>query len=356
MTIITDVKNFTLTQEHAIKDGLECLNLSTFQIILICNDDNVLVGTITDGDIRRALLQGATLDSKLSIAMNTEPVTANEESSLTSLKNSAIKHNIRHIPLLNAQNVIVGVYFSGPLHNTQNNYVVLMLGGLGTRLKPLTHNYPKPMLKVGDVPILETIIQNLSSQGFTNFIFCVNYMSNIIEEYFQDGTRFGINIEYIKEQQPLGTAGALALINKKFREPIIIMNGDILAHIDFRHLLNFHKEQNANITSSIREQIYQIPYGVVKLNKTEIIKTDEKPSKSFFVNAGIYVIEPSLLDTIPKNMFYDMPDLINHCISDSDKVVGYPLTDYWKDIGMHEDYNQANLDYNKHFGNHARKD
>jgi len=224
-----------------------------------------------------------------------------------------------------------------------------MVGGLGTRLRPLTENTPKPMLKVGSKPILQTIVGKFADCGYTNIVMCVNYKSHIIQDYFGDGSEFGVNIEYILEEQRMGTAGALSLLKEKPTEPFFVMNGDLLTNLDFEKMLDFHEVYDAKATMCVREYDIEVPYGVVNVTNENITSIEEKPIHNFFVNAGIYILDPDCIDLIPRDGFYDMPSLFEKMITNNNKTISFPLQEYWLDIGRIADYERANLEYSTVF-------
>ena len=227
--------------------------------------------------------------------------------------------------------------------------VILMAGGLGSRLAPLTDSCPKPLLKVGNQPVLETLIENFLENGFHHFLISVNFQSEMIENYFQDGRQWGASIKYLREKKPLGTAGALGLLEEIPEQPLIVMNGDLLTKLNFRGLLEFHEEHDAPITMCVREYDFQIPYGVVKLDGSYASALEEKPVHKFFVNAGVYVINQEILTSIPKNQYYNMTDLITPLL-EKKKVASFPIHEYWIDIGKVEDLRQAHGEYETVFG------
>jgi NDP-sugar pyrophosphorylase family protein len=208
---------------------------------------------------------------------------------------------------------------------------------------------PKPMLNVGDRPILETIVKGFVDCGFTNITMCLGYKSNVIQDYFQDGSAFGASINYIVEEKRLGTAGALSLLKKKLNKPFFVMNGDLLTNVNFENMLDFHELNNSKATMCVREYDIQVPYGVVNLNKEKIVSIEEKPIHSFFVNAGIYLLEPECIDLIPINGFYDMPLLFEELILNNKKTVSFPLKEYWLDVGRISDYEKAKVEYKNIF-------
>ena len=224
-----------------------------------------------------------------------------------------------------------------------------MVGGLGTRLRPLTETTPKPMLKVGNKPILQTIVEKFAEYGYTDIVMCVNYKSDIIQDYFKDGSDFGVNIEYILEEQRMGTAGALSLLKDKPNEPFFVMNGDLLTNVNFEHLHNYHIATNSVATMCVREYDFQVPYGVVNIKDSKIVSIEEKPTHKFFVSAGIYMLSAKVLDYIPNNEFYDMPTLFEKLIGLSENTVSFPIREYWLDIGRMEEYKKANDEYSEVF-------
>ena len=258
----------------------------------------------------------------------------------------ALSKKIYQIPIIDNNSKVIGVQVLNELIKTKNklNKVVIMAGGRGVRLRPLTKNTPKPMLKVGNKPIIQIILEKFRESGYTNFVICVNYKSKIIMDYFGDGLKFGVKIEYIQEKKRMGTAGALSLLKKKPKEPFFVVNGDLLTNLDFEKMLNFHHEHNSKATMCISEYNIESPYGEVKLEQENIILIDEKPTHKFFVNAGIYILDPQSLKLIPKK-FYDMPSLFKKIIENKFKTISFPLGEYWIDIGNFNDYKKAKLDY-----------
>jgi NDP-sugar pyrophosphorylase family protein len=258
-----------------------------------------------------------------------------------------LEKSIREVPVVDFEKRVVGLKLWGDFLQVPQrpNVVVLMAGGLGSRLLPLTEEIPKPLLKVGDKPILETIIRHLKSYGFSEFIISLNYLSDKIKEYFGDGSALGVNIQYIEEKTRMGTAGALSLIRSPLEHPLIVMNGDLLTTINFNSFLSFHEANQFNLTIGARNYSYQIPYGILELSQNRVLDVIEKPIYRYFVNGGIYLLAPEVLTRIPKETHFDMTDLIRDIIKAGEKVGCFPITEYWLDIGMHHDFNQANVDY-----------
>jgi NDP-sugar pyrophosphorylase family protein len=261
--------------------------------------------------------------------------------------NLCISKKIYQVPVVDETGKIVTVYILDELLKPSEypNKVVLMVGGLGTRLKPLTDNTPKPMLHVGGKPILQTIVEKFASHGFHNIIMCTGYKSNIIQNFFEDGSRFGVNIEYIVEDKRLGTAGALSLLTNYPSEPFFVMNGDLLTNVNFENMLQYHLQNRAKASMCVREYDFQVPYGVVNIEEGLIRSIEEKPVHRFFVSAGIYMLDPSCLDLIPENAYYDMPALFERIVEEGGRAVSFPLREYWLDIGRMEEYERAKREY-----------
>lgn len=342
-----NIKNIKLRENSTIKEALQIINQGAIQIALVVDENDRLVGTLTDGDIRRGLLKNYTLDDSINDLYFKNPITSLNSESKEKIIQKAIKNQIYQIPIVDENNILVDIVNLATLLKTTNkrNRVILMAGGLGTRLRPLTEDTPKPMLKVGNKPILETIIKNFASHGFVNITISLNYKGDIIKDYFKDGSDFGVNIDYIEENSRLGTAGALSLLKDKPNEPFFVMNGDLLTDVNFSNLLDFHSFANANATMCVREYEYQIPYGVVETVDDKITSIIEKPIKKFFVNAGIYVLSPNIFEFIPSNEFFDMPTLFNILIEKEKKILSFPIHEYWLDIGRIGDFEQAQSEY-----------
>lgn len=340
-----DIYKITISINTTIRETLKIFGSHDGLRLLLVNDEkNQFTGIIADPDIRRGLLRGLSLDDSISTIINRSPITAHINTSKDELLHLASQHNIHEIPLKDHNGEIVEIVSIANLVKPKlyPNQVVIMAGGLGTRLRPLTDTLPKPMLKVGSKPILQIILERFKQQGFKNIILCVNYKSHIIEEYFGDGSKYGLNITYIKEEKRMGTAGALSLI-PDLKNDFIVMNGDILTDIDFTKMLDFHKKHASDATMGIREYSTQIPYGVVNTKNSQIISIEEKPTLSFNVSAGIYVLNSKVLQLIPENEFFDMPALFESTLAKkSYNTFSYLIEDYWIDIGRKEEYDRAN--------------
>lgn len=343
-------KKVLVNPSHTIFETMKVIDQGSLQIAIVVDENESLCGLVTDGDIRRGILRGIDLSSPVSQVMNKNPIVVNRNTNPSVIQSVINKENIKHIPIVDDYDKLVDVFLTNnSKFGKYDNLVVLMAGGMGTRLRPLTNNIPKPLLKVGDKPILETIIQNFYSYGFRNFAISVNYKKELIKDYFGDGSRFDVNISYIDEEKRLGTAGALSLLPEKQEKPIIVMNGDLLTKVNYAQLLNFHEDCQSVATMGVREYEFQVPYGVIKTNNHSLISIEEKPIERYFVNSGIYVLNPIALDYIPFNQFYDMPQLFTELIQQKKETSVFPIREYWMDIGRIGDYEQANLEYSRLF-------
>ncbi|WP_342550751.1 nucleotidyltransferase family protein [Lysinibacillus sp. FSL M8-0216] len=340
-------RKILVNENTTLFETMKVIDDSSMQFAAVVDEANNLLGTVTDGDIRRGILRGEGLDVPINKVMNPSPISACVENTYSDCLNLLKKYKLKQLPITDMENRIIDVIFADEDQTPKKfeNTVVLMAGGLGTRLRPLTENIPKPMLNVGSKPILETIIEGFKQYGFTNFIISVNYKKEIIQDYFQDGSAFGVSISYIEEDKRMGTAGALSLLKEKPTGPIFVMNGDLLTQVNFEQLLYFHEDTDAVATMCVREYEYQVPYGVIETEGQQLVSIKEKPIQRSFVNAGIYVLSPNVLDYIPKGEFYDMPDLFNKLMSVTYNVSVFPVRESWLDIGRIEDYNKANTEY-----------
>lgn len=340
-------KEILVLPETPIREAIRVLDKSAKQILLVVDGENRLMGTVTDGDIRRGILKGLSLDEHTDKIMGSSPTVARVGDDRQSILAMMRKKKLHHIPIVNEQHQVTGIEFLEELiqPHLKENWVVLMAGGLGSRLRPLTNDCPKPMLKVGNKPLLETILENFIEYGFRHFYISVNYMADMVKDYFGDGARWGVEIRYLEEDQKLGTAGALSLLPNKPQAPLLVMNGDVLTKVNFRQLLDFHATHDSMATMCVREYDFQVPYGVVRIEKHRITGIDEKPVQRFFVNAGIYVLAPEALQAIPAGQFYDMPTLFESLIAKGEETVVFPIREYWLDIGQLADYDRANGEF-----------
>jgi len=342
------VEKFCIRPEETIRRAMETINGSARGVMALVVEDGLrLVSTLTDGDLRRAILDGFHLDTPVVDLINAghatrNPVIMRAGSDRAVVLNEMRRRHVHQIPFVDDQGRVVEIVTMDELVPDQILPIqaVIMAGGRGTRLQPLTEAVPKPMLPVGGRPIMEHIVNHLRDAGIRRLNITTHYKPEHIQQHFSDGSRFGVSINYVNEEQPLGTAGAIGLIDEP-SEPLLVVNGDILTNINFRGMLTFHKEQNAMMTVAVREFDIQVPYGVIDTNGARVTSCREKPVLRFFVNAGIYLLEPSAHAQIPTEVRFDMTDLINRLIASGCPVVSYPISEYWLDIGRPDDYERA---------------
>ncbi|MFB3850642.1 MAG: nucleotidyltransferase family protein [Acidobacteriota bacterium] len=337
------LKNILLSENSEIKDALVSLEKSGQKICFIVSTSEKMVGTLSDGDIRKGLLKGFTLKTKVVDVMNKNFVWVDKSESRMNVLDLMKSRKINVIPILEKDKRIVGIHtLYGILGSeAKSNTAVIMAGGKGERLKPLTDNLPKPMITVAGKPILERIIHHLVGYGITDIVISVNYLKEKIIDYFGDGKKYGCKIEYLKEEKPLGTAGSLSLLQLKNKEPLIILNGDIITQVDISDMLQFHTDNNFHITAGVYDYIHQIPFGVVNVKNLKIKAIEEKPVVSWLVASGIYVISPQVVSLIPKNQFFTMPDLIKKALKQNKSVGAFRIEEEWMDIGRKGELSRA---------------
>jgi dTDP-glucose pyrophosphorylase len=346
-----DWKNTLISPNTPVFEALKVIATGSLRIALVVDEDMKLLGTVTDGDVRTLLLRNGALDTPVSEIMSRNPMFAAEDEDRESIALRMTQRDILHLPVVNARGQLVGMHVLKDLvaPPRRDNLVVLMAGGLGTRLRPLTDSCPKPMLCVGGRPILETIIRTFQKHGYNNFVISLNYMPEKIQEYFKDGSQLNASITYVHEHTRLGTAGALSLLPQRPELPFFVMNGDLLTKVNFNQLMEFHMEKAAPATMCVREYDMQVPFGVVSTSGNDLLSIDEKPLHKFFVNAGIYVLSPVALDYIPQNTMFDMPDLYKVLLADNLVPTCFPIREYWMDIGRMEDFARAEMEYHVQF-------
>lgn len=346
-----DCKELLISRDTSISEAIKVIDHSIEQIALVVDEANRLLGTITDGDIRRGALRGIGPNGLAFQIMNANPITFTMGQTTGDFRNVIDKKPIHHVPITDNNGVVLGIELIDDIIQTNRpeNWVILMAGGKGSRLKPLTDDCPKPLLKIGNKPLMETIIDNFRGYGFQKYFIAVNYMADMVESYFGNGDKWDIDISYLKEKKKMGTAGALSLLPHLPELPIIIMNSDLLTKVNFRQLLQFHNEHGAVATMCVREYSFQVPFGVAKIDNYELIDVDEKPVQSFYVNAGIYVLNPETLDNIKTNDFMDMTNLFKGLRAKGKEISVFPLREYWLDIGRPDDFNKANKEFSKIF-------
>ena len=335
-----------------VRQALQQIEKASTGIALIVDDTRRLLGTMTDGDARRAILNGLGLESPVteilsrkSASAAAKPLTVPQGTPREKILRLMQERVIRHVPVLDEHGRVVELITLEELvpKDRLPLQAVIMAGGFGKRLHPLTENLPKPMLPVGDKPLMELIINQLKDSGIDKVNVTTHFEPGKIKDYFGDGTSFGVQMNYVSEETPLGTAGALSLMDEK-GAPLLVINGDILTQVDYRAMRTFHREHHADMTVGVRQYDFQVPYGVIESDGAMVTGVQEKPTLNFFVNAGIYLLEPSVHDYIPQGQRFDMTDLIKILIKKGRPVANFPIVEYWLDIGQHADYIRAQED------------
>jgi len=341
-----DWKKILLSTESSLENSIKVLHEGGCRIALVVDSQKKLLGTLTDGDIRRALMNGTKMSASISNVINKKPITAKKTDSRNFILSLMKDLSILHVPIVDDVGVICGLETLQHLTKkpSYDNSVFIMAGGFGTRLHPLTENTPKPLLKVGNRPILETIIDQFIDYGFHNFYISTHFKPELIRDHFKNRYQQGVTIHFIHEDIPLGTAGSLGLLSDNLPDlPIIIMNGDLLTGVNFEHLLDFHNNNNSEATMCVREYDFQAPYGVVDIDGCNIREIKEKPVFKFFVNAGIYVLNKNLINKVDGESYLNMTDFLEKEL-DCGGVNAFPIHEYWLDIGRMEEYEKANQD------------
>jgi dTDP-glucose pyrophosphorylase len=338
-------KQLLIGPDVPILDALKIINDTGHQIVVIADGAQRLLGTVSDGDIRRGILHSVGFGEPVSRVMNPHPVRLPHGFAPEELAALRAHPALRIVPVTDAAGRVVDlidIETRGGVH--RDNLVVIMAGGRGTRLQPLTDTLPKPMLPIGTKPILELIIANLAAYGFERVCLAVNYKAEIIREHFGNGDAFDVKIEYVEESDPLGTGGALSLLAERPSAPILVLNGDVLTEVNFATLMDFHVLNGAFATMCVREHDTQIPFGVIRLQGHEVQGVDEKPVLRHMVNSGIYVLDPAALDRLEYHERIDMTDFIERLIADGRRVLAFPIREYWIDVGRHDEYRRAQRD------------
>ena len=344
-----DWRKNLVSPEILLQDALRVMESLRHKFLVVSTSDDRLLGTLTDGDVRRGLMRNLTVQNPIVDFMNATPSWLPVGSSEAEIQSLMERLGAAFVPVLNKKNRLCHIAVKGAVSEELPNHVILMAGGLGTRLKEMTTNCPKPMLPVAGKPILERVILNLRELGFRHFHLSVNYLSEMIEQHFGNGSALGVEISYLKEDRRLGTAGALGLYRVSNSHPILVMNGDVLSKVDFRSMIQEHVIAGNRITVGTRTMENQIQFGVVKCEGERVVGIIEKPIEKHMVSAGIYVISPSIPLTVETGECVDMPELINRLVNDGEHVGVFPIHEYWIDIGRHDDFSQAQKD-------HAEKD
>lgn len=340
------IAEYLVAPSDSVRTALECINRNR-GIALVADAGGRLLATLTDGDIRRAVLAGIDFAGPVSalLAGRSAPVTGpagcSDEEQLAIMR----QHRVRSLPLVGPGGEVADLVVMEDVLQRRALPVraVVMAGGFGKRLRPMTDHLPKPMLPVGEKPILERIVEGLQSSGVHRVQITTHYKGEAIRQHFGDGGRFGLEIGYVNEEEPLGTAGVLAEVADG-DEPLLVMNGDILTRVDYAAMLDFHREHGAELTVGVREYEFEVPYGVMRCDGERVLGVEEKPRLQFFVNAGIYLMQPSARRSIPRGERFDMTDLIARLTAEGRAVVAFPIVEYWIDIGREDSYQKAQDD------------
>lgn len=337
--------------ETTLRDALSTIDSAGCQIALVVDPMRRLLGTLSDGDARRALLRGVALTDPASLAMHRTPTCAKSGDERQFILATMRRLGLHQIPVVDAAGIVVGLetvddFLAAP---ARENWVVIMAGGLGTRLREVSAGLPKPMLRVGSRPLLETIVRSYAEQGFRNFWFAVNYKAEQIEAHFGNGADLGVEIRYLREDRRLGTAGALSLLPDAPVRPLIVTNADLLTKEDYGRMLDLHAASGADATMAVRDYEMQVPFGVVRERDGRIEAIEEKPVQRFVVSAGMYVLSPGAIELVPRDQFYDMPALFEAMVARGMHTRCHTVEGYWLDIGRPPDFERANQEFSEVF-------
>jgi dTDP-glucose pyrophosphorylase len=340
-------KNTLIPVDSTLADVIRNLNTSGLQISLAVSSDLKLIGTLTDGDIRRALLRGLSMSSSVESIVYRAPLIVPTDLPRETVLHLMRMNKLHQLPVVDASHRVVGLHLLDELMTpvSLSNTMLIMAGGKGSRLRPYTEHCPKPLLPVGGKPILEHIIERAKADGFTHFTLAVHYLGDMIEEYFGDGERLDVRIDYLREEFPLGTAGALGLLSMPPNEAFVVSNGDVLTDIHYDELLEFHRRHSAIATMAVRSHEWQHPFGVVKTEGVDIVGFEEKPVSRSYINAGVYVLDPAALNVLSANEHCDMPTLFNRLQERSDRTIAYPMHEPWLDVGRVSDLERARAEH-----------
>ncbi len=324
---------------------MQVLEKSPLHFVLVVSAEGVLLGTVTDGDIRRGLMQGRNTLASVQEVMNRQPLVIPRAHSRETALALMHRHSIRHLPVVDATGCVIAVESLDDLsEGTHDHEAIIMAGGLGMRLRPLTEKCPKPLLPVGGRPVVDIVIEGLIASGFRRITLCVNYLAEMVTNAVGNGDRWGIDIRYVHETKPLGTAGALSLLQPPPAKPFLVLNADVLTRVDFRRLLAFHHQAGSRATMCVRNYEMQIPYGVIRADEHRLMAIEEKPMQMNLVNAGIYLLDPSILSLLDGHRL-DMTTLFSRLIAQEQPAHVFPVFEYWLDVGRHQDLDRANVDF-----------
>lgn len=341
-----DMNQFCLKESATVRECIGVIDNNKQGIALIVDAQGRLLGTVTDGDIRRFILAEHSIDEPVTKVMWTKPLTAPLGTSEKELKELMNKHLVSNIPILDSIGRPYKIINLRDIVSEEgvHQYAVIMAGGKGKRLRPITENIPKPMIKVGNKPILENIINYLKESNIVDIYISVNYKIDIIEDYFKDGSDYGVKITYLKEEKEMGTAGALTLLPEIPSSPLLVINGDVITKTNFLRFIEFHKLHRCVMTIASTQYTLNIPYGVLNISSLYLLGIEEKPEQKFLCNAGIYMLNPEALSLIPGDREFDMTDLIKELVRKGLPITTFPIHEYWVDIGHMDDLRKAQND------------
>ena len=343
MTIPNSVwRKATMGPQNTVKEVIECLNTTGLQIVLIVDSSNILLGIITDGDIRRRVLIGLDVEQLAATIMHKNPKRVGLSATRDEVMVFMHANKFRHMPIVDRDNHLIGLHAWDEPNLVLKNKMVIMAGGKGVRMRPYTENIPKPMLKIQGKPMLQLIIERAQAQGFSEFVISVGYLADEICNYFGDGSSFGVSMDYIHDIEPSGTAGALSMLSVDNPQPIVVTNGDVISHINYKHMLDYHNSNQADVTMAVRVYEWQNPFGVVEVDGINIVAIDEKPISLFNISAGIYVFSPNVFQYLEHRKYTDMPTFINKLVQGRRSVIAYPIHEKWMDVGSPDDLRIAN--------------
>jgi len=332
-----------IPEDVSIRTTLEAIDRGAVEIALVVDADRRLVGTVTDGDVRRAILKGSGLADPISTCMSRHFTAVGVGGTRAEVLDMMKARGFQQIPILDESGRVVGLHLLREMLGAvlRPNWAVVMAGGRGERLRPLTDSIPKPMIRVAGRPILERIVLHLVGSGIRRVFLAVNYKAELIQRHFGDGSAFGCSIEYLLETTPLGTGGALSLLPPVPQEPLIVLNGDLVTQFDVAEMLRVHSEHGHKATMAVHQYFHVVPFGVVETAGERVIGLREKPTQSWQTNAGVYVLAPDLVSRIPKNTSFSLPVLIEECLERGEHVGAFSLEDDWIDIGRHQELKRA---------------
>jgi dTDP-glucose pyrophosphorylase len=337
--LMKDWRKALLNCDSTLQQAISSLEESALQIILVISKNGSLEGTITDGDIRRGLLNRLGMDSSISTIVQRDPLVVPPHMGRDMVIQLMRANNIHQVPVVSEDRHVVNLHVLDDLivPPARDNLMVIMAGGRGTRLMPHTENCPKPMIQVGDKPMLEHILEKAKAEGIHSFVLAIHYLGHMIEDYFGDGSKWHVQIDYLREESPLGTAGALSLLDPVPDSPFLVTNGDVLTDIHYTELLDFHRHHDSSATMAVQFHEWQNPYGEVRTNGVDIISFEEKPIVRSYINAGVYVLDPTTLSQLKAGEHCDMPALFDRVQNQNARTIVYPMHEPWMDVGRHED-------------------